>query len=208
MPRRLLMWAFVCLIYGNGPVHAEVITFDTLPAEPRNRTVFGELSVDGYVFSSPHAHIVTMPGRCDTGCADNGTQWVGGDTSSIGMRSDSGTFSLRALDAAEAFADLAKPKTLAVTGTRFGGGVLKAAFAFDGINDSVGGQADFQKFSFSDEWTHLVGVSMLADDDAWFGIDNVMVEAASPSPVPEPATLILSGAGLLATLRVRRRRTR
>jgi hypothetical protein len=206
MKLRLLLFGVPCLLFGSAPAHADVISFDTVLAEPGNNTIFGELSVSGFVFSSPHAHIVNSPAGCDTGCADNGTRWVGGDTTQITMRRGrGGSFSLLSVDAAESFAGLNRPTSLDVSGTRAEGASVHASFTFDGINDGIELLRDFQTFTFGDEWNGLTLVSFSTPDNGWFGLDNLLTDD-STAPIPEPATVLLLGSAMAAVAGLRRAR--
>jgi hypothetical protein len=205
MMRRLPFIALVCVFLGTARAHADVITFDNITAQPGNLTEFGILFVDGFVFSSPHAHVVTTPLACEPDCAVNGTFWIGGDTTQIAMeREDRGTFSLARLDAAEAFTTENTPSMLDVRGLLKNGSVLTASFAFDGVNDSTGSLRDFQTFALGGDWNGLVRVSFMTHDNGWFGLDNVVTSAATP----EPATLVLCATGLATATGRRLRRER
>ena len=205
MKSGMLLLGLAFLLCGNSTAQAEVITFDTVPAGGANTTVFGTISADGFVFTSPHAHVLNSPSTCAGGCADNGTPWIGGDTTLISMRlSEPGVFSISALDAAEAFTELNRPTGLVVNGIQSDGRTLTALFGFDGINDSLGGQQDFQTFTFTNDWTRLVRLSFTTTESRWFGLDNLVVTGPA-APIPEPATMLLAGIGIAGALLRRRR---
>jgi len=203
MQLRIPILAMACLSFGTLPAQADTITFNAVPVAFND--LFTVLETDGFVFTSPHAHVINAPGVCDTGCADNGTQWIGGDASTIAMaRADGNAFALMQLDAAEAFAGLNQPDALVLAATLAGGGMLSTTFRFDGINDSVGPVTDFQTFLLDPGWSPIVSLTFSTTNGGWFGLDNLVVEEAPV--IPEPATLVLLGTGLGAMAAARRAR--
>jgi hypothetical protein len=187
------------LLFGTPDARGEPITFDSVPTDVFEAT-FSVLAVGGFLFESNHAHIVTSPTTlCELGCADNGTQWIGGDTVDISVTHANGSsFSLFGFDAAEAFAGVQTPDSLQLRGTQRDGRMLTASFIFDGINDSAFGPLqDFQTFTLGDDWNHLTSVSFFTHNSGWFGIDNVDV-----APVPEPTSVVMLATGLIALVPV------
>jgi hypothetical protein len=188
-----------CLLCGTSGAYADKITFDTIQAQPDNSSVFGRVVVNGFAFDSFHAHVITNPSGCTSGCADNGTQWIGGDMTDLALTHVNATFSLLGFDAAESFTNLNVPATLSVLGTRSDATSVAALFNFDGINDSVGPLQDFQTFTLGSQWHQLTSVSFTTPDSGWFGIDNVTATAANP--IPEPTSIVLLATGLAALSR-------
>ena len=183
MKLRIPILAMACLSFGTLPAQADTITFNALPVAFND--LFTVLETDGFVFTSPHAHVINAPGVCDTGCADNGTQWIGSDTSAIAMgRADGSAFGLMQLDAAEAFAGLNQPDALELVATLAGGAMLSTAFRFDGINDNVGPLTDFQTFLLDPGWSQIVSLTFSTTNGGWFGLDNRVVEETPGSPSP------------------------
>jgi len=202
----MLILGLLCLLLGRTVAFADVINFDSVVAQAGNVTEFGRLVVDGFVLTSPHAHVITSPVTCGPACADNGTQWIGGDTTEITLaRQGGGSFSLAAFDAAEAFSQgFQRPRSISLFGmfSRPGGDV-ETSFVFDAINDATGPLVDFQRFLLDSRWTDLRQVTFQASQ-GFFGLDNLVVAA---SPVPEPSTLLLFGtAAVTGALRAARRK--
>jgi hypothetical protein len=192
------------LSFGTLPAQADTITFDAVPVSFND--LFTVLETDGFVFTSPHAHVINAPGVCDTGCADNGTQWIGGDASAVTMaRADGSAFALMQLDAAEGLAGLNQPDALVLVARLAGGGMVSTTFGFDGINDSLGPLTDFQSFPLDPAWRQIVSLTFATTNDGWFGLDNLVVE--QPPVIPEPATLMLLGTGLGVMAAARRARS-
>jgi hypothetical protein len=180
---------------------AATIDFNAYPAAPGNGTILGTITVDGYNFTSPHAHVITAPGDCTGSCASNGTQYVGGDMASLKMDKGGAAFSVASFDFAEAFADLTIPTTLTVQAFFMGGGSSSQTFAFDGVYDGTGPLVDFQNLTVN--LTNLSSLQLSAD--GWFAVDNINTEATVN--VPEPAMLSLMALGLAGLGVSRRRRT-
>jgi MYXO-CTERM domain-containing protein len=236
MPRRTLAavaaTAFLALA-GAGPAGATLFTFDTLTPTGTIDPCYGvscptpALELGGFRFEAPnngntsHFHLVSAPfGFSVPGQSQdypyNGTQYIGLDTSLMRMsRIDGGRFSLHGFDAAEGFIGNGLPVRFAsfiqVVGTLAGGGSVSELIALDGINDSVGGQDDFQSFALSGAFDNLVSVDFIGLDanqlaatspggDNLFSLDNVSVTAT-----PEPGALALFALGIAGLLRGGRR---
>ena len=132
---------------------------------------------------------------------------VGSHDDAVLTRVGGGTFSLLQFDyAGFKFGEV----PFSVVGSIFGGGNITANFTPDGISDNTGPLVDFETFSLGAGWTNLTDVTWnVTGEDSVAGLfylDNITVdeEAASPSAVPEPGTLLLCGTGILGLARHRR----
>ena len=160
---------------------------------------------------SDHGHLISSPfGVPGQSFPNNGTQYIGEDTSNLLMtRIGGGTFSLLGFDAAEGFLVLGaliaeRARKLRVDGSLSGGGTVSVTFDFDGINDGSGMSADFQNFLLPGSFNNLTAVTWTgldANGDPGifvFSIDNVNV-------TPEPTGAALLGLGFLVLIFLRRR---
>lgn len=109
-----------------------------------------------------------------------------------------GTFRLNNVQLAEALSPLRNQAenatSVLITGNIFGGGTVSTTITLDGINDGVGGAADFQLATFNASWDNLTSVVFdgVGGTVSRFAIDNITVN------IPEPSSLALAGIGLFA----------
>lgn len=180
---------------------ATIIDFNDYAAAANNGTVLGSISTEGYNFSSPHGHVITNVSTCATTCADNGTQYVGGDMTSLLIDMGGAGFSIGSFDFAEAFANQATPTQLTVQAVFLDGSSITNNFAFDGVYDGAGALLDFQNLTVD-----LINLSSLRlSANGYFSVDNIDTEVDTEVPVPEPAILSLLAMGL-GSLGLSRRR--
>lgn len=97
-------------------------------------------------------------------------------------------FSLISFDVAE-LTNLPGPVSLTIVGYKFDSSIVTNYFTTDGINDGVGGAADFQTVTFGTTFQNLYQVDVLS---SMFAIDNVIV-----GTVPEPSAGALALVGVL-----------
>ncbi|MCL2790438.1 MAG: PEP-CTERM sorting domain-containing protein [Desulfobulbus sp.] len=121
--------------------------------------------------------------------------WEG---TTILMRTDGGLFQMNSIDLAELFAT-GEPFTVTFTGLLGNGDSVFQTFNLDGLLGT-------ETFVFDTDFTDLVAVSWLQGDYLFHQFDNIDVTPINAAPIPEPATLLLFGAGLLVVTAVGRRK--
>jgi PEP-CTERM motif len=201
-----------CLTWAR-PSQAATITFEDIAPTVGTANVIGSATSDGFLFTSPsnHIHLVNQaPTFADSGSTnlfihDNGGQNAGNFLTMA--QASGGLFSLQSAALSEGFIGFGAA-SVHIVGNLFGGGTVTSDFVLDGIIDSLGGVQDFQTASFGAAWTNLTsvtftGVGGTVNEHA-FSIDDIDVN--NVSAVPEPASLLLLGAGLGLVGRLRRRR--
>jgi len=200
------MIAASLFLAAAGSSQAHVVDFDSLVGPANNNLYFGggfgPLITNGYNFDvehiyTLHGHLINNPAACAGGCADDGTQYLGGNMANLMMKLVNGApFSVMSFDAAKAYYTYNRPSKIVVDGIFAGGGTISQTFTLPSDN--------FGSFTLVG-FTGLSKVTFRGADangtpgDLWIGVDNIAV-------VPEPATYGMLLAGLAAVgLRARRR---
>jgi hypothetical protein len=106
-------------------------------------------------------------------------------------RMDGGFFSISQIDLS-CYSVYAQTSSLTVQGNMADGSFVTTTFGLPGWDGL------FHRYNFSSQWTNLQSVDFVSGPVAW---DNIVV-----SPVPEPPTFLLTGAGVLTLYAFRKRR--
>jgi hypothetical protein len=173
--------AVLTLFAGVAP--AQVIGFENFapPGDLVNIGPSNPYVEAGYQFSPSNANSAVFDAASSSTMLGNPSSWfgfAGGNIITL-TRVSGPPFSLTNLLAGPSSIALGNPITLSLVGNVFGGGTLNASFP----NLTTATLANLN-------WTNLASVTLSSTSDA--GIDNVNF-----TPVPEPTSLLLVGAGLL-----------
>jgi hypothetical protein len=164
------------------------ITFDGPPPQPRNtQYAIAQYQEAGMLFK-PLGPIDTAPPfrltRNGGGLSfypDNGTAYLqsaSGDSLEF-LPTDRTLFDLISVDLAEYSTVFTLPKSVTFLGFKANGQMVAQTFTTDGIIDGTGPVQDFQTFSFSPRWKHLVRVEVQPN---LYSLDNLVIRKRLRGP--------------------------
>ena len=192
------------------PAHAVVITFEGIAGgavTPNGAIEYGSpVLLDGYTFTT--LATATNPAQFATWtAASNADASYSNFTGSASLFSNSGTastmtssnggaFSVTSVSVANLYRQSSGGNVVSFVGARAGGGSVTQTYALP-AGDALHavGLAGFDSVLSLTLFTSVFG-----EPNAYFQFDNIAAQA-----VPEPASLLMLGAGLMALLALRRR---
>jgi hypothetical protein len=198
-----LVVLFTAIFAVAGKAKADTITFDQ-PASPGS-VALNQASFQGFDFSSVDGFNHVASGTFSAAVSNNGTSFLvvaNNATGALNMSNNGSTFSLTGFDA-DTFVHIQGATTIVATGTLGNGGTITQTFLTDAIGDGPGPLVDFQTFALNG-FTDVTSVQFSSTNHP-FALDNIGVSAAASS-VPEPASMLLLGTGIMGLGSIVRRR--
>ena len=172
---RQFLGILLVLISSVSLLQAETITFDP-PLDPGGAESIHNWLEHGMFLSGPNGFVQYDSGYKDVN-PDNGSAYVrfaSGPAQTLDFRFlDSTPFRLISVDLAEYSMRFAEPRTITIVGHKMNGAIVRQNVMLDGVMDGTGPLADFETFTFDEEFSNL---SRVAIPTTRYAIDNVVVE--------------------------------
>jgi len=178
---------------------ALIVNFEDIPHEPTNGS--GDIISTGFLFDlqTDHYHVLD---HTYLSAPANGTTWFAiddnsGDNPTTMSEINGEVFSLSSIDLAEWFS--APSTDILITGNYASGGNTSKNIQLDQVWDGLGGDPDFETFTFDNTWANLSSVIFDSVGDGngahqGWAIDNITINTQT---VSEPSILWIMLSGLL-----------
>ncbi len=205
--RRLMLTATaIAALFAAAPAKASLLTFDDLGGLQGNPNPFlpSPFAYGGFTFSSSYLFSITDPSGCFGGCASDGTPYLSsadGPARVVMAPADGGTFGLVSFASALSFSNAANsaanPDQVTVTGQQAGGGTVQASFGLSSaFSTSILPSGFTELTSVVFQGVFQPGETAMQQGLNALALDGIRT-ADPPTSVPEPASALVLGAGLL-----------
>ncbi len=207
---KTLLTVLAAAALSAAPARAGLLTFDDLAPSQGDLNPFlpSPFAYGGFTFSSSYLFLISSPGGCGFGgCSSDGTPHLAssdGPALVVMSPAGGGTFALTSFAGALGFNNTinsaVSPDRISVTGQQAGGGSVQASFAVS---------STFSTFTLPTGFTGLMSVAfqgifqpggtVMQTGANGIALDDILANGATGpiGAVPEPASLLILGAGLL-----------
>jgi hypothetical protein len=181
-PHLFSLWGI--LLSLTIPCHGEIFAIDFETAGGCNPAIIDH----GIMLTNQRGTICTTTSGGNR--VSNDTTYINDSSGLQIVQTEGQTFTLVAVDLAEYSISVGAPKPVVFIGTKPSGATVSFSYTLDQIRDGVGGAKDFETVILPSDFEDVISVASSA---VLYSIDNLVISAIVPPPLPANQASVAPG---------------